>query len=315
MTYLPSPLHRTIVRQLSATALALAIASTLGACGSSNAPSTDATAEHTVDHAMGTTAVPSDPQRVVVLDTVALDAAMALDVTPVGSAMIANSEKLPDYLGDDVDQITSVGPILEPDLEQIAELEPDVVLSAKTRHEDLYESLSDIAPTVFVETSGAGWRDSVSIVGAALNREDEAKTLMSDYDSRVSEVGKELGVEGQTAQVVRPREAGSFRLYGPDTFTGEVLTDLGFTIPDQEWNDSGIVELSAENADRATAKWLFVSDDTSNPELPEKTVDLMKGPEGETHPIDHEVWIAGVGPLGADAIVTEVEQIAKDAEG
>jgi iron complex transport system substrate-binding protein len=271
---------RTRTRTLVTAFLALAMTSTLAACSGSDGATADDSAERTVEHAMGTTDVPGDPQRVVVLDTVLLDATMALDVTPVGTAMIANSESLPDYLGDEVSEISSVGPILEPDLEQIAELEPDLILSAKTRHEDLYDSLIDIAPTVFTETSGEGWRDSVSTVGEALNRATEAETLLEDYDSKVAEVREAIGVEGESAQVVRPREAGAFRLYGPDTFTGDVLTDLGFSIPEQDWDDSGIIELSAENADQAAADWLFLSDDTSNPELSEETIDLMKGDGG-----------------------------------
>src|SRR5699024_12646561 len=68
-----------------------------------------------------------------------------------------------------------------------------------------------------------------------------------------------------------------------------------------------------ENADQAAADWLFLSDDTSNPELSEETIDLMKADGGETYPIEHEVWIAGVGPLGVETIVTEVEQIVTDS--
>src|SRR5699024_11431158 len=64
---------------------------------------------------------------------------------------------------------------------------------------------------------------------------------------------------------------------------------------------------------QAAADWLFLSDDTSNPELSEETIDLMKADGGETYAIEPEVGIAGVGPLGAETIVTEVEQIVTDS--
>lgn len=308
------PLSSAGIGRFAAVALTIAMASVLGACGTGDETEGDSAAERRVEHAMGTTAVSDSPKRVVVLDTVLLDATLALDVTPVGSAMIINSEEMPKYLGEEASKISSVGEILEPDLEEIANVNPDLILSAKTRHEDLYESLSDIAPTVFVETSGKGWRDSVDLVSEALNREDRAQEVLEDYDSRVAQVKQELGVADETAQVIRPREAGALRLYGPDSFTGDVLTEVGFTIPQQSWDESGIVELSEEKADSAAAKWLFVSDDPSNPEVSDDTIKRMSGEDGEVYSVDHELWIAGVGPLGADALVTEVEKIVADAQ-
>ena len=49
-----------------------------------------------VEHAMGVTEVPVDPQRVVVLDTGELDSALALGVVPVGAVSIFADGKLPD---------------------------------------------------------------------------------------------------------------------------------------------------------------------------------------------------------------------------
>lgn len=262
----------------------------------------------TVEHAMGATEIPDQPERVVVLEINLLDTAMALDVVPVGAALIVNTDELPAYLGDDVQEIASVGSITEPSLEQIAELDPDLILGAKSRHEDLYDTFSDIAPTVFVESPGGDWRSSVHTVGEALGVPDAADALLSDYDKRTAEVKEELGLTDLTAQVIRPREAGAIRLYSPDTFTGDVLTDLGFEIPEQDWEEDGILEMSSENAGDIAADWVFLSSDPTTPELPDWTLELLEGTDSEIHEVDHEVWIAGVGPLGAQEIITEVEE-------
>ncbi|WP_170228450.1 ABC transporter substrate-binding protein [Nesterenkonia populi] len=263
----------------------------------------------TVEHAMGSTEIPDQPERVVVLEINLLDTAMALGVVPAGAALIVNTDELPDYLGEDVQDIASVGSITEPSLEQIADLDPDLILGAKSRHEDLYDTFSDIAPTVFVESPGGDWRSSIRTVGEALGVPDTADALLADYDERTAEVKEDMDLAGLTAQVIRPREAGAVRLYGPDTFTGDVLSDLGFEIPEQDWEDNGILEISSENVGDLAADRVFVSSDPTTPDLPDWTMDLLEGTDSEIHHVDHEVWIAGVGPLGAQEIIAEVEEI------
>ena len=55
---------------------------------------------HTVEitHAMGTTEVPAEPKRVVVLDTDKIDTALTLGVTPVGAARAGELNELADLL-------------------------------------------------------------------------------------------------------------------------------------------------------------------------------------------------------------------------
>src|SRR5699024_11804839 len=62
----PSVPMRTGTRTLVTAFLALALTSTLAACSGSDGATADDSAERTVEHAMGTTDVPGDPQRVVV---------------------------------------------------------------------------------------------------------------------------------------------------------------------------------------------------------------------------------------------------------
>lgn len=104
----------------------------LTSCGDDDAPS-DSSAEateaeeveagtRTVEHAMGTTEVPDDPERVVVLDSSFLDAALALDVEPVGATEAETGAGMPAYLADEVPDIEVVGLTDEPNLEAVAAL-------------------------------------------------------------------------------------------------------------------------------------------------------------------------------------------------
>ncbi len=87
----------------SSMSLVVLIARAATACGgrgqTSSASSTgDAPATRIVEHAMGETAVPAEPQRVVVLDTGGLDSATALDVAPVGGVTALPGLPVLEYL-------------------------------------------------------------------------------------------------------------------------------------------------------------------------------------------------------------------------
>lgn len=134
---------------LRSLAIALLTAAALSGCGSSTEDGAgpaleeeraleekaDGAGPRLVEHVMGTTEVPADPERVVVLDTPHLDTALSLGVTPVGSVQSDVAEGLPAYLGGRTEGIEIVGTIEEPDLEAISALDPDLILSSSVRHE------------------------------------------------------------------------------------------------------------------------------------------------------------------------------------
>ncbi|MBU1304375.1 MAG: ABC transporter substrate-binding protein, partial [Alphaproteobacteria bacterium] len=95
-----------------------------------------------ISHAMGTTAVPDHPLRVVTLTNEATEDMVALGIIPVGAARSANSEPWYDYLKTDLAQTVVVGEELAPDLEAIAVLQPDLIVGNKRRHEKIYDQLS-----------------------------------------------------------------------------------------------------------------------------------------------------------------------------
>lgn len=72
----------------------------------------------TVTHAMGETEVSTAPQRVVVLDTGEIDNALALGANIVG-APVGDVLQYQEYLTGQLDGITDIGTISEPNLETI----------------------------------------------------------------------------------------------------------------------------------------------------------------------------------------------------
>jgi iron complex transport system substrate-binding protein len=272
----------------------------------------------TVEHAMGSTEVPADPERVVVLDSSFLDSSIALGVTPVGATEGIAGAGLPAYLGDDVEGVELVGLTEEPSLEEVAALAPDLIVGAKVRHEDIYEQLSAIAPTVFSESSGTNWQDQVRLTGEALGRSDEAEQLLADVESRAAEVGEQVGAADMTATIVR-FIPGQIRLYGPGTFSGSVLESVGFDLGDKGYDEQyGMAVISQERLDLIDADVVFATNPGEESEGRISTDREAAGPlweqlpavvEGRQHDITDSTWMTGIGVLGANRILDDVESM------
>jgi iron complex transport system substrate-binding protein len=310
---MPSRPRRRASTTLAASACALIL---LAGCAPEPTAATDATGEsagtHDVEHARGTTAVPDEPQRVVTLEPLELDTAVAVGIEPVGAAVASNVAGAPAYLG--ADGVEPVGTVPEPDLEAIAALEPDLILGTEARHSELYEQLSAIAPTVFIETQADPWRDNAMLIGEALGREEEVADLLSKVDERCESLADEYAVDGETAQLIRPRDETTLSLYGPVSFSGSLLECAGFTIPEQEWADGLQADISPENIVSAEADHVFVTvtdvDDAS--EIPAAITQNAAAFPSVT-PVDTSYWVSGVGPKGAQAVLDDIEAYLEES--
>jgi iron complex transport system substrate-binding protein len=297
-------------------ALSPLLALTLAACGAGGGAeeAAEPAAPRTVAHARGETLVPAAPQRVVVLEPVQLDTAVALGMQPVGAAVLNEAAGVPAYLGVDAGAVESVGTVAAPSVEAVAALAPDLVLGTESRHAELYDQLSAIAPTVFMASQADPWPDNVRLVGRALGAEAEADALLERYRARCAEVAEEHGTAGMTAQLVRPRD-GLLTLYGPTSFAGSTLECAGFTTPPRDWQDSISVDLSPELVLEARADLVLV---TAAPPVDETAIPpAVAAVRAEAFPrlqvVDQSFWITGVGPLGGMAVLDDLDRILSAA--
>ncbi|MEW1938036.1 iron-siderophore ABC transporter substrate-binding protein [Dietzia maris] len=294
-------------------AMALASAVALSACsGSSDTAEASSDDAYTVTHAMGETVIDGTPERVVVLDSPHLDALVALGHTPVGITESGAGTGAPPYLGGVDAEI--VGLTSEPDIDAIAALAPDLIIGAKVRHEAIYDELSGIAPTVYSENSGTDWQEQARITAAAVGEDDEMEQLIDDLDTRIAEVGEQVGAEGTTLSIVRFRPD-NFRLYGPETFSGSILSQMGFDLGEREWNEYSMAELSPELYEQITGEVVFFTNPGGDPSATTMATvtglwgDLPAVKSGQTYEVEDETWMVGIGVLGAGEILDDVQKI------
>ncbi|MEH1098955.1 ABC transporter substrate-binding protein [Micromonospora sp. CPCC 205561] len=310
------------MRRLAAaltTVLALGIG--LTACGESD-PVADTTtgATQEITHAMGTTKVPAEPKRVVVLDTDKIDTALTLGVTPVGAATAGEARSWPTYFGEEkLAGIKEVGVLTEPDLEAINALKPDLILGSKFRQEKFYDELAAIAPTVFTEKVGVTWKENFLFDGKALGKEQQAKDLLATYETRARKFGGELGDAGtREVSIVRfmPTE---IRVYGPDSFSGIVIGDTGLGRPERQQltgkEDRRMDRVSPERIGEVDGDVIFVTAYGEKAAAEQAKVTggtLWKGlsavKAGKAHVVSDEIWMTGIGIGAANKILDDLEK-------
>lgn len=310
---------RTRFRPLATAASLAAIALIATGCAGTPAAEESAPAaedaSYTVEHAMGETEFTAVPERIVVLDSPQMDALVALGITPLGAPEIGAGRGFPAYLADDLEGTESIGFIAEPDVDAIANLAPDLIIGSKVRHEALYEELSAIAPTVFSEDTGTNWTEQAELTAAAVNQSDKMDELIKGVEDRAAEVGETVEADGTTASIVRFR-ADNFRLYGPGTFSGSLLTDMGFDLgADRDWNEYSMMELSPELYEQIDGDVVFYMSPGGDPTATTQAQitglwGAQPGPAGDAaYEVEDDTWMVGIGVIGANLVIDQVEEL------
>lgn len=206
----------------------------LAACGDddADADATPTVATRTVSTAFGDVVVPAAPQRVVALlfaEGVLLD----IGLIPVGVQSVDPAALLPEQLTTlEAVQRVGVGETDELDLEQIAALQPDLILGAHLAGSELpFDALSAIAPTViFNLASAAELREQTLVLADAVGRRTEAERWRTDYQSRVAEItAAHATAIANTHWSLIDSFGDEWAAYAPYSWAGSILTDLGIT--------------------------------------------------------------------------------------
>jgi iron complex transport system substrate-binding protein len=312
-------------RRFAAVAVAASLA--LTACGGgsdaaaprSEAATADADFPRTVQHAMGETEIPARPERVVVLDTGELDSVLSLGVVPVGAVTTDVSAGFLSYLAEGAAGVEQVGTIGEPNLEAIAALQPDLILSNQVRHAEIYDQLSQIAPTVFAEKVGAAWKDNFVLAAEALGLEDEGADALTEYEAAAAELGEAIGDPAGTTVSALRFVQGTIRVYTPASFIGTVLSDIGLDQLELPVQDvPTFAELSAEELTLADADVVLYSSYGPSEESGETAA--LAGPlwprlgavqAGDAHAVEDDVFFTGIGLTAANRMIEDLtEQLA-----
>ena len=271
----------------------------------------------TVGHFGGSTDIPAEPKKVVVIATGQLDAALTLGVVPTGAAYGDGADLVPDYISfsfpqytDQLTQLVDVGNRQSVDIEAIAALEPDLILANETGSGDIYSTLSAIAPTVLTEGTGVNWKQDFLLLADAMGRTEQARTFIDTFVSDAAALGNSVAGNGApTVSFVR-FTADRARVFGVPSFAGYIAWDAGLARPESQQFDKTSQDFSEEEIQLANADWVFVSSQdtgadssaasyTTNP----LWTGMSAATENHIVRVDDDPWYLNAGPTAATIVL------------
>lgn len=264
----------------SPTVLLAAAVGALGLLAAACSPDSTGTGDAgsaSVEGEYGTVSVPDDPQRVAALGLGDADTLLSLGITPVAitpwNADAATDGVGPwaqEQLGDARPAIIDTkSSIDESTIEKTVSADPDLIIAVNAAvDQNTYDKLSAIAPTVVrpaqAEDWTVPWQDATRLIGQAVGRPDAAEQVVADTESRFDAARSEHpAFSEQTGAVVLRDPTGGFYVYGNGDGRGQVLDDLGFTLPDSLRDligDRFYAEISAEQMQTLDLDTLVVLD-------------------------------------------------------
>jgi iron complex transport system substrate-binding protein len=192
-----------------------------------------------VQHRMGETCIPPNPQRIAALWMGTFSSSLALGVKPVAT-LWSPVEPFPAHLQDKINDIEIVANAdWQPNIERILRLKPDLILST-TRWQNVNAQLASIAPTVVIDQPAPPppWQKHLEEVAKVLNKEQESKQLIDEYWQRIKQLQQALGDRRQIqVSVITVNPPYGIFTYGKKHPTGAVLNDIGLKRPPAQSGD------------------------------------------------------------------------------
>ncbi|MEG0380080.1 MAG: iron-siderophore ABC transporter substrate-binding protein [Kurthia sp.] len=200
-------------------------------------------------------------ERVIALEWSIAEELLAVGVQPVGMADIENFNKWVTIDEKVADSVVDVGGRVEPNIEEIAKLKPDVIIGTKGRHEPIKAQLEKIAPVIMYDSSTpeaeknqlaftlGNLKQTAKLVG----KEAEAQVAIDRMQESVKEAKARIEkIDLPTNQFVFTQaytvnQAPTFRLFATNSIVSQVLEQMGLENKIQETAPgSGIIETSVE---------------------------------------------------------------------
>lgn len=330
----------------SALFIVLSVVLVLAACGSNNSSSVQPSANPSdnkapetasspnaaesafplkISHAKGETVLDKPAIRVVSLEWIFSESLIALGVQPVGNA--DNAEyKL--WVGEEAAlgaDVTDVGLRWEPDLEIIAALKPDLIISNTDNNAAHYDQLKAIAPTIEYDPyadEGDSYTRMVEIfnaVAAATGKTAEADKVLSDLDQHYADAKAKLAAAGKAdlnyviSQAFTHQNVVTVRMFTDTSTVSQTLDRIGLK---NDWKSEkfekyGFTNSTIEALPAVTdSNFIYIvqpNDDVFGEPLKNNSVwnGLNFVKEKRTYPIAGDTWTFG-GPVSSKSLVDRV---------
>lgn len=269
-----------------------------------------------IQHIMGETCVPKNPQRIVTLSADTLGNILALGVKPIGSAneFLKEGEFYPYFSEAETQGITTVGKPEYPNLERLLLLKPDLIIGwGGYTPQAIYPLLSRIAPTVLYNWQNNTWKENFNFIADVLGEKEAAQSAWIDYEKRIQKLQTTLGNRYTNKKVsfvfTHPNGIGSA---ANNSFLGSIIKDVGLQRPKSQdiVVDWGFMLFSEEELEKVDGDVLFVAkynDDRFLYQLKQKPLwrTLKAVQQNNVYPVTDSAWY-GQNMTAAKVVIDEL---------
>ncbi|MDQ0176642.1 ABC transporter substrate-binding protein [Bacillus chungangensis] len=216
----------------------------------------------TIEHSLGKATFDEAPKRVVILEWNFAEDMLALDMQPVGLTDIEGFNKWVNINQKISDDVVDVGKRQEPNLEEIAKLNPDVIITFKQSHEKIQKDLEKIAPTIFYELYTEKAREdqyenmisNFKTTAKLLQKEAEADHVLKQLEEKYQEAKKEIDTlqlptnQFVLTQAFSANQAPSFRLFTQNSTASKIFNKVGLEniITEEKTAEYGFIKANVE---------------------------------------------------------------------
>ncbi|NRS20422.1 iron-hydroxamate ABC transporter substrate-binding protein [Brevibacillus sp. HB1.4B] len=320
---------------LSIAALTLALTACGGGKEAANnttaptaAPATTATAEKPADDANKAETrtikyldkeytVPSKTDRIAIVGSMeSMEDSLVLNVNPVGAISVGG--KFPEMFAPITGEATSIGEKIQPNLETILSLKPDVILGSSKFPPEMAEKLNKIAPTFPVSHISTNWEANLQLLGELTGKQAEAEKALNEYKSGIEAAKAKLGdsVKDKKVLVIRLRQ-GNINIYPEKVFFNPALyADLGLTAPEEVKAAKAQEIISMEKFSQINPDYLFIQfSPDENKDKPNVLEDLQNNPiwKSVNAVKNGKVYVNVVDPLAQGGTAWSKTQFLKAA--
>ncbi|MEM8529507.1 MAG: iron-siderophore ABC transporter substrate-binding protein [Chloroflexota bacterium] len=275
----------------------------------------------TITHALGETEVPANPEHIIALEWSYVENVLALGIQPVGVADVAGYNDWVNIPVELSDEVVDVGTRQEPNLETIASLTPDLIITDALRASEMYDELSEIAPTIVFNsyptdesiTQYDDMRDTFLTIADVVGQPEAGDAVLAEMEAAFATAQEELEAAGKLGEPFVLAQA-----FGEDTVDIRLFTDNAMAVQIMEqiglenaWDDGfqqfGFTTVGIETLpDLGNSNFLYVVQDDNNVFERDAIQPIWESLEfvqnERVYALGGDTWLFG-GPLSAEVLV------------
>lgn len=282
-----------------------------------------------VEDAMGKQTLKSTPKDIVVLEWSYAEDLLALGIQPLGVADLDGYNKWVNVDKKLTKAVKDVGTRQEPNLEAISRLNPDLIIAVKYRHEDILDSLKDIAPVITfapyskeaTENQYKNMKEEFKKLAHIVDKTEKADLAITDLEEFIEDQKKrvvEAGLKGSkyiATQAFSAQNTPTLRLFTDNSIVSQIMSRLSLenAYESKKPEPYGYSEVSVEalqNFQEENLQFLYIvqkDDNIFENQLKGNPVweNLSFVESGNTHQLPGDTWTFG-GILSAHVLTEQL---------